>query len=115
MDPVEGVGGRHVFMTYGLNDSYSPERTMRAYSLAARLRLVRPLLGESWGLAEEDPPVMGNIMVDMMPYTMGLRQYDPSDEGVDGHFVALQTPEGLADVSAFLLGALAGDVPTIGN
>jgi len=114
-DPIMGAPGRHVFMTYGLGDSFSPEATMRAYSVSARLRLVRPLLGESWGLAEEDPPVMGNIMVDMAPFTMGLRQYDPSAAGVDGHFVALQTPEGLADVSAFLLGALAGDVPTIGN
>jgi hypothetical protein len=114
-EPIEGAPGRHVFMTYGLGDSFSPEPTLKAYSLAARLRLVRPLLGDSWGLAEEDPPVMGNITVEMTPYTMGLRQYDPSGAGVDGHFVALQTPEGLADVSAFLLGALAGDVPTLGN
>ena len=114
-DPVMGAPGRHVFMTYGPGDSFSPEATMRAYSLAARLRLVRPLLGETWGLAEEDPPVMGNIMVDMVPFTMGLRQYDPTAAMVDGHFVAFGTPEGQADVTRFLVGALAGNVPTIGE
>jgi hypothetical protein len=113
-EPLMGAPGRHVFMTYGLGDSFSPEPTLRAYALAARLRLVRPLLTEAWGLAEEDPPIMGNINVEMLLYTMGVRQYDPAAAGVDGHFVALQTPEGLADVERFLLGALAGDVPTIG-
>jgi hypothetical protein len=113
-EPVMGVGGHHVFMTYGPGDSYSPEPTMQAYSIAAPLTLVRPLLGDGWRLPEADAPLSGNVMVDMTPFTMGLRQYDPTPSMVDGHFVALRTDEGRADVRRFLLGALAGAVPEIG-
>ncbi len=109
-----GLEPHDVFMTYGLGDSYSPEPTLQAYSYAASLPLVRPLLGDGWRLFEVDAPLDGNFGTDPDLHTIGLRQYDPSTAGVDGHFVALRTSAGRADTIRFLLGALAGQVPTIG-
>jgi hypothetical protein len=75
VEPPAGAPGLHVFMTYGPGDSYSPEDTMRAYSLAARLTHVRPIVGEGWRLPEADAPLLGNVRVSDVPFTMGLRQY----------------------------------------
>jgi len=47
-------------------------------------------------------------------YTLGLRQY-PAVPDSDGHFVSTQSPEASADVARFLLGALAGETPSIGE
>ncbi|MCS6797615.1 MAG: hypothetical protein NZ898_03635 [Myxococcota bacterium] len=109
--PMAG-GAPHVFMTYGLGDSFSPEPTMQAYALAAGLTAVRPVHVE-FGLRAADPPLRGNEMAASGPRTVGLRQYRP-ESGADGHFVATSGP-GRADVEAFLRAALAGDVPSIGT
>ncbi len=113
-EPLEEVPGRHVFMTYGLRDSYSPEPTMEAYARAARFTIVGGYLSEEWGMETADPPLAGNASVGGEPFTVGLRQYEPGD-GDDGHFVSTLTDQGRADVLRFLLGALSGAVPAIGE
>lgn len=113
-EPLEEVPGRHVFMTYGLRDSYSPEPTMEAYARAARLTVVGGYLTDDWSLPTADPPLSGNVTLGEEDLTIGLRQYEPEGED-DGHFVSTRTALGRADVLRFLLGALAGDLPAIGE
>jgi len=103
--------GRHLFMTYGLGDTYSTEPTMEAYARSASLPLVLPSLADV-GLAERAAPLSGNVMFDTVSRTVGLRQYDPSGS-MDGHFVSTDT--GRADVLAFLRAALSGGSPAIGQ
>lgn len=111
--PPMGSRGHHVFMTYGLGDTYSPEETMRAYSRAGGFPLVRPLRTMDFGWQQFDAPLSGNATIDMTPFTIGLRQYD-APAGEDGHFVATRSPEGRADTVRFVLMALAGQMPQIG-
>jgi hypothetical protein len=108
-----GPVGNHVFMTYGLGDSYSPEETMRAFSQAGGYPLVRPLRSIEGGWQQSDAPLSGNATLDMMSFTIGMRQYEPP-AGQDGHFVATRSEEGRADVTRFVLMALAGQIPQIG-
>lgn len=112
--------GLHVMATWGLGDTFAPDRTVQSYAVAARLPLVTPVLTrksdgavETFGLPTVDPPAMGNLTVADEPRTIGLRQYEPA-MGEDGHFVAT-SGAGRADVIRFLTDALGGDVPRIGN
>ncbi len=114
-DPAsDAPEGHHVFMTYGLGDSFSTEETQQAYAHAAGLTAVRPLLTTELNLNEADPPLSDNVVLDGAFRTIGLRTYQPG-EGQDGHFVALETQEARMDVERFLLGALAGARPEIGE
>ena len=112
-EPIGGVS-RHVFMTYGIGDSYSTERTLSAYARSARFPIASPVLNDvGLGMAVA-PPVSGNITVAGTPFTIAMRQYMP-DAGDDGHFVATQTTDGRADTTRFMLEALAGRTPPIGE
>lgn len=105
---------RHVFMTYGLGDTYSTERTMSAFARSASLPHVAPQLVDL-GLGEAlDPPVSGNVTVDDQAFTVGIRQYEP-EPADDGHFVSTRTTQGRADATRFVQQALAGLVPAIGD
>jgi hypothetical protein len=110
--PPAGDTGRDVLMTYGPGDSYSPEATMQAYSIAAGLPIVRPVLVD-YGLPQVDAPLRNNVTVGGVMHSAGLRQYTP-DAGEDGHFVATGTTDGRRDVVTFIDDALAGNVPAIG-
>ncbi len=112
---------RHLFMTYGLGDSYSTELTQRAFARAARLTMIEPVLTENddgdpdpFGLETVAPPLAGNISAFDADWTVGLRQYQP-DEGDDGHYVSTRTAMGAADTIRFLSQALSGQVPQIGQ
>ena len=112
---------RHVFMTYGLGDSYAPEATQRAYAISSLFTLVGPVLtrnddGEihTFGLRTADAPLVGNLADGELTYTHGIRQYDP-DGDYDGHYVSSRHAQGRADVVRFLQQALAGQVPAIGE
>ncbi|MBX3271908.1 MAG: hypothetical protein KF729_16690 [Sandaracinaceae bacterium] len=112
-DPID-LTGRHVFMTYGMGDTYSTERTMQAFARSAGLPHVMPVITEA-GLGDPIPaPAIGNVSVNMLPYSVGMRQYSPA-AGEDGHFVTIGAPQARADVTRFVLQALAGAVPPIGN
>ncbi|MGE3631060.1 MAG: hypothetical protein AB7P00_14245, partial [Sandaracinaceae bacterium] len=111
-DPVGP--GAHVFMTYGLGDTYSTERTMSAFARSVGFPLVGPRLVDIGVGDPVSPPLSGNVMIDMIPFTVGMRQYMPN-AGDDGHFVALETTLGRGDATRFVLEALAGQVPPIGE
>ena len=107
-----GGAAHHVFMTYGLGDSYSPEPTLQAFARAAALAHVNPVL-VPFGLSTVAAPLSANASVAGQNWTQGLRQYTPP-AGVDGHFVATQsgTP-GRSQAVRFLRQALAGQTPVI--
>ncbi|MEZ4335327.1 MAG: hypothetical protein R3B82_01755 [Sandaracinaceae bacterium] len=113
-DPVDMVG-HHVFMTYGIGDTFTTERTMQAFARSAALPQLMPVIVSVEGLG--DPiaaPAIGNVAVNMLPFSVGMRQYMP-EAGDDGHFVSTQTTQGRADAVRFVLEAAAGAVPPIGN
>ena len=112
-EPFAGDEGREIFMTYGLGDSFSPERTMAAFARSAALPLVRPELA-GIGLTGTDAPLTANVTVGTTMRTVGLRQYAPP-AGVDGHFVSTRSDDGRADATRFVLQALAGETPVIGE
>jgi pimeloyl-ACP methyl ester carboxylesterase len=106
--------GHHLFMTYGLGDSYAPEPTQRAYARAAGLTQVQPVLVEL-NLPQAPAPLSDNLGVGGAPRTIGVRQYKPSAD-VDGHFVGVDQGEaGRPDVERFLNQLLDGQEPAIGN
>jgi hypothetical protein len=111
--PAPGQVGTHVFMTYGLGDTYSPEATMQAYAVAGGISAVNPTL-VTFSVPTADAPVSGNRMVNGESMTIAHRQYQPTAP-VDGHFVATQTAEGRTDTQRFIMQALAGQTPVIGQ
>lgn len=110
LEPLGAHGGRHVFQTYGLEDSYSPPQTLAAYVLAGGFAHVGPEL-QPLGLAAVGPPLTKNLDETT---TLGFRQYQPS-EGEDGHFVALDVPVARADVLRFFSTAVSSEAPVIGE
>jgi hypothetical protein len=102
-----------VLATYGVGDHYTPEPTLQAFSIAGGFPLVRPVLVD-YGAAPLDAPVMGNVTIGTSTLTFAMRQYMPP-VGVDGHFVALQSTDGRADVTAFLSAVFAGTTPPVGH
>lgn len=111
---------RHVFMTYGLDDSYSPEPTQRGYAVSAAFTMVEPVLTRdddgdlyTFGLRTSTAPMSGNIAVEELTYTHGIRQYE-SDGEYDGHHVSRFNDQARDDVTRFIREALAGSVPSIG-
>jgi hypothetical protein len=113
-EPTESVpNGHHVFMTYGLLDNYSPEPTQKAYVRAADLTVVGDDLA-TLGQSRVQPPLSENADLDGTLRTIGVRQYIPSSDE-DGHFVAFDSNKGRPDVLRFLLQALSGQSPQIGQ
>ncbi len=108
--PDEGLTPKHLFMTYGLADSYTPESTQRAFLTAASLTLVSPVLAPLSNVVTADAPVSGNVKVGDADLTQVVRQYQ-AESGKDGHFVYLGA--GKPDWEAFLRDLFAGQVPTI--
>ena len=105
--------GQHVFMTYGLGDTFSTEETLGAYAKAARFTHVEPVLVDV-GLSSASTPLSLNADVGGTPRTVGMRQYAPTADS-DGHFVATSPDQdGRADVERFLDAVLAGGDPEIG-
>ncbi len=102
---------KHLFMTFGVGDTFTTEDTMLANARAAGLPHVMPHALEL-PLAPLMPPISGNVSLEMMPYTQVLRSYAP-DAGDDGHFVATRTSQGFADTSTFLIDVLTSNVPTL--
>jgi hypothetical protein len=117
-EPVEGRPVPHIFMTYGIGDTFSTEETQQALARAARFPQVTPELSEvDLGLPTVAPGVQGNVARggELEPVTIALRQYQQTDPDDDGHFVAFREDAGRADVVRFLLQALAGATPQVGD
>jgi len=117
IDPREGIGPRHIFQVYGLDDSFSPRATQQHFAMAAGLAQVAPEASLSkpddiWGQSTFPAPFSGNYARDDVFYTAALRQYAPGS--YDGHFVAFQNATATGDVVRFLAQAAQGKVPQVG-
>ncbi|HEX7479900.1 MAG TPA: hypothetical protein VF331_19010, partial [Polyangiales bacterium] len=112
-DPADSARtGHDLFMTYGLGDSFAPEKTQQAYALSASLTVVARLTEIQ--LTNAAPGLTGNETVGTTKRTVGMRQYDPMGK-VDGHFVAEDTSDGRADVLRFIGQVMSGQPPQIGQ
>ncbi len=113
--PTDGAGAptlpAHVMMTFGPDDTFTPEPVQQAYAVAARLPSVAPQQ-VTLPLASVDAPLSENIDIDGNLMTMGVRTLLPTD-GVDGHFVARRTDAGVRVTDAFLQAALQKMSPAI--
>lgn len=108
--------GMDVFVTYGIGDTFAPNPTTDAYVKAGHITQVEPAIEVVDGTPLPQP-LLNNELVgpDGTPRTVGMKQYTPSD-GVDGHFVATNSGEaGRADAVLFVVQALAGTAPQIGQ
>jgi hypothetical protein len=109
--PLPGVTPKHVYMSWGKGDSYTPRTTLEANARALGIPPVAPLL-EDYLVRAISRPVSRNLMSGGGPQrTAALFQYAP--DGYDGHFVAGLNPAAIADWTAFLRSYLATGTPTV--
>jgi hypothetical protein len=115
--PVAGKTPKHVFETFGLGDTFSPPKTLTAFSVAAGLGLAEPPEGvdptgdNDTGLTAETK-IEGNFTAANVDFTGAVRQYAPP-AGTDGHFVAFDVSEATADVVGFLEALGTGTLPSV--
>jgi hypothetical protein len=109
--PIAGHPPKHLFQTYGEDDSYSPPATLDVYAIAGQLTQVEPVVSKI-GLLEAAPPLVANDGMGLI--TSGVRQYVPPD-GEDGHFVVFDVPQANEDMVRFFSMAAEGEVPQIGE
>jgi hypothetical protein len=116
-DPLPNHLPKHVFQTYGTDDSYAPPVTLGIYIVAGGFPLVKPTIDDGIGVLNGprdnavDPPLSGNEQSDTI--TLGARQYEPPS-GRDGHFVVFDVPTANADMVRFFSQATSG-IPAIGE
>ena len=110
--PIGSRPPKHVFQTFGLEDTFSPPVTMENYAVAGLLPQVTPALTEL-DVPTQAPPAYGNVEHDGAYYTLGVRQYEPAS-GDDGHFVVFDVNQANRDMVHFFETATVGP-PEIGQ
>ncbi|HVJ20913.1 MAG TPA: hypothetical protein VM686_36135 [Polyangiaceae bacterium] len=110
--PIGTHPPKHVFQTFGLEDTFSPPVTMQIYAEAGGLSHVTPDLTDL-ELGTVDPPLYGNVDHGGVYYTLGVRQYEPAS-GDDGHFVVFDVNQANSDMVHFFETATVGP-PEIGQ
>lgn len=114
--PLQGHTGKHLFQTFGVEDSYSPPLTMATFALAAGVKQVvahssaDPLFDQFDG---QLVPVPVGYKAPGSGITLGMRQYGAPDS--DGHFVVFDTQAANDDMVLFLTGATGATPPVIGQ
>jgi hypothetical protein len=109
--PPAAIPSKHVFMSWGKADTYTPRSTLDANARSLGLAPAGTVI-ESYGIDPITRPVSANATGgDGVKRTAAVFQYQPS--GYDGHFVAAQNPAAVADWSAFLQSYLAGAAPAV--
>jgi hypothetical protein len=110
--PPAGIPSKHVFMTYGIGDTYAPENTMQITARTMRLQQGDPLVTALPGLTEVARPMSANrVGGDGQTRTAIVVQYQPGN--YDGHFVAQQNAAAVTDWVAFFDSAATSGTPTI--
>lgn len=116
--PEAGSTPKHVFQTFGIDDTYSPPATLARFIYAAGLTLAPPPSGvnptgsNELSLTAAPGPVTDNLTVDMSTVTAVCRQYEPAN-GSDGHFVVDDVAQANADAMAFLEALANGTSPIV--
>ena len=108
--PPAKIASKHVWMSFGSSDTYTPQSTLEAS--VASLGLPRGAQLLDGPPASTARPVSLNVTGgDGAPRTAGVFGYVP--DGYDGHFVATKNPAAVADWSAFVQSYLATGTPTV--
>jgi len=111
--PPATIPSKHVYMSWGKGDTYTPLSTLDANAQSLGIPLAGAQIEGS--IRDENKvtrPVTGNKMGgDSVKRTAAFLQYQPS--GYDGHFVAAQNPAAVSDWTAFLKSYLATGTPAI--
>ena len=105
----EGAATPSLFQTFGIGDSYTPDRTIEALSTKLGLPQLTPVIAE-YGRPTVDPPVTGNVGDGTATAAVG--QYSPP-EGRDGHFVIFDNEDAHAQLLGFLESLTTDGIPTI--
>jgi hypothetical protein len=102
---------KHVYMSWGTNDTYTPRSTLEANAQSLGIPLVGPVL-EDFGFTPIARPVTTNVAgPGGLRRTAAVFQY--ASDMYDGHFVAQRNTAAAADWSAFLTTYLAVGTPSI--
>jgi hypothetical protein len=108
--PPPGTASKHVMLTWGRDDTFSPESTLTNTAIAAGVLQASPALVPIVALTFDQRPVT------MSPGVAGgdgptrfgaVFQYD-GQMAFDGHFVALQLNQAISDWRAFFVSVAAG-------
>ncbi len=110
MRPPSGVTAKHVFMTWASTDTFAPESTLNIMAKTLQLQQAPPVLSSVATLTTTTRPVSLNKATPDGNRTAALFQYQA--DGYDGHFVAQQNPNAIADWKAFITSAITG-APTV--
>jgi hypothetical protein len=113
--PLQGHTGKHVFQTFGIDDSYSPPVTLATFTVAGGLTQVTPHSSAKPPYTENLPTAVAvGYTAAIGGFTLGMREYGPP-KGSDGHFVVFDTKAANDDMLLFLTGAAGATPPVIGK
>jgi hypothetical protein len=109
--PPMGVASKHVYMSYGSMDTFTPRGVLQHNARGLGIPPVLPILsGEDYGTTGKARPVSVNLNGgDGKPRTAACFMYAPS--GYDGHFVSTRNPAAVADWLAFVTSWLMTGTP----
>ena len=110
--PLETATPTHTFQTYGLGDTYTPDRTQEVLGAAMGIQLAEPPVREVSGVRGVTLPASGNRRAGEYDITAVMVQYEP-EEGEDGHFVAFGNADARRQIAEFLGTAVTEGVPTV--
>jgi predicted esterase len=110
--PPMPLTAKHVYMSWGSKDTYTPASTLNANGQSLGLAPVGKS-PEGYGGVAINRPVSQNVTLpdQTSKRTAALFPYDP--DTYDGHFVATKNPAAIADWSAFVESYLATGTPAI--
>lgn len=111
--PPAGIASKHVYMSWGQGDTYSPVETMNITARAMRLQLALPSVAMISSLSEVARPVsLNRTGGDGQARTAAVFQYVPA-AGDDGHFVSTDSAAAIADWLAFLVSHAQTGTPSV--
>jgi hypothetical protein len=109
--PLEPPASKHIHMTYGPGDTFSPPDSLKRMAGAAGLHQAPPVV-EDISLTATTRPVGENLSGgDGTPRYGALYQYQPN--GYDGHFVATRDAQAIDDWTAFFMSLIETGTPSV--
>ncbi len=102
----------HLFMTFGLEDTYTPPRAMHHFARALGVHITGRVYDEGHRLFVRELPVKRNKPAgETARVTAALQQFQP--DGYDGHFVLFRDDEARRKYRWFLATAARDGIPTL--
>jgi len=109
--PPAGLSAKHVFMSWGKGDTYSPNLNIMVRTLG--IPIADPTVVQSiQGVSTASRPISENRATLDGLRTAACFQYDP-DGAYDGHFVSTRNASAVTDWTSFVTSAIASGVPTV--